>query len=782
MLVNSSAQNNILSIEKLMRDPKWMGTSPGNIFWSEDGSKIYFNWNRTFAKHDSLFSYSIKEHRISAVSDEQAETLIPQSGVYNRAGTIKLFEKNGDLYLFYIRSNSIKQITNTNEKESNPRFSFDEKKVTYLYNGNLFSWNLMSGETKQITDFRKGANKSDQSEQLNDRDNYLRQQELFIFDYLKKNKAALDLKDSLNKKKIKNRPKEIYVHEKSISAIMLSPDENFVTFRLEKFPKDIKNTIVPSYITKNGYTQDITARTKVGGEQTTFEFGVYDISRDSVYFADIKSLPGIFEKPSYVKEYFSGIDSLKKENLKPVIRKVYYGNPIYSKNGKKALIVIRALDNKDRWISLLDLTSGKLECVERQHDEAWIGGPNIGWGNSSVGWLNDDERIYFQSEEDGYSHLYTLNVNTKEKKQLTKGRYEVSQVLLSRNGEYFYITTNESHPGERHFYRLSIDGKVAEKITTFIGYNDVTLSPDESKIALRYSSVNKPWELFLMDNKQGAKAIQITKSTSDEFDAYNFRDADIVTFRARDGETVYARLYKPDHAKSNNAAVIFVHGAGYLQNAHKWWSEYFREYMFNNYLADNGYTVLDIDYRASAGYGRKWRADIYRNMGGKDLSDIVDGAKFLIDNYGIDSKQIGLYGGSYGGFLTLMAMFKEADIFTAGAALRPVTDWAHYNHGYTSNILNVPQLDSIAYKRSSPIYFADGLRGALLICHGMVDDNVHFQDAVRLTQKLIELGKDNWELAIYPVENHGFIEPSSWTDEYKRIFKLFQKNLLKNTK
>lgn len=216
-----------------------------------------------------------------------------------------------------------------------------------------------------------------------------------------------------------------------------------------------------------------------------------------------------------------------------------------------------------------------------------------------------------------------------------------------------------------------------------------------------------------------------------------------------------------------------------MQNVHSWWSSYFREYMFHNFLADQGYTVLDIDYRGSAGYGRDWRTGIYRHMGGKDLSDHIDGAEFLVENYKIDENKIGIYGGSYGGFITLMAMFTEPDVFAAGAALRSVTDWAHYNHGYTSNILNQPVTDSLAYAKSSPIYYADGLKGALLICHGMVDTNVHFQDVVRLTQRLIELGKDNWELAVYPLENHGFVEPSSWTDEYKRIYKLFEENLVK---
>jgi dipeptidyl aminopeptidase/acylaminoacyl peptidase len=294
-------------------------------------------------------------------------------------------------------------------------------------------------------------------------------------------------------------------------------------------------------------------------------------------------------------------------------------------------------------------------------------------------------------------------------------------------------------------------------------------------IALRYSYANKPWELYLLENKSGAKMRQVTYSLSDEFKSYQWRDPEVITFQARDNSNVYARLYKPQ--VSNGAAVIFVHGAGYLQNAHKWWSSYFREYMFHNLLTDRGYTVMDIDYRASSGYGREWRTGIYRHMGGKDLTDNVDGAKYLVDKLDIDPQRIGIYGGSYGGFITLMAMFTTPDVFAAGAALRPVTDWAHYNQSYTGSILNIPHLDSIAYAKSSPLYYAEGLKGALLMCHGMVDTNVHFQDAVRLAQRLIELEKNNWELAVYPMEDHAFVEPSSWTDEYKRILKLFEENL-----
>jgi dipeptidyl aminopeptidase/acylaminoacyl peptidase len=164
-------------------------------------------------------------------------------------------------------------------------------------------------------------------------------------------------------------------------------------------------------------------------------------------------------------------------------------------------------------------------------------------------------------------------------------------------------------------------------------------------------------------------------------------------------------------------------------------------------------------------------------MGGWDLNDHVSGSKYLTANHGIQPERIGIYGGSYGGFITLMALFNKGEYFGAGAALRSVTDWAHYNHGYTGRILNLPQDDTLSYRRSSPIFFAEGLNDPLLIAHGMVDVNVQFQDVVQLAQRLIELGKEGWEMAVYPVENHGFVRPSSWTDEYRRILELFDRTI-----
>jgi len=761
-----------------MREPKWIGTSPSRVFWSEDSKNIYFNWNPQNAADDSKYVVSREGGSPRKVTIEEEKQLPSRWGEHNLDRTKKVYEKNGDIFLLTIKTGKIQQITNTLERDSNPNFSFDGEKIIFQKDNNLFSWHTKLGTFIQLTDFRKGSKKEDTKKSKNKQDKWLQQEELKLVKTVKERKEKRELKKEAQKMFEPDRPKEIYIENKQVQNIQLSPNEIFVTFFLSQSPKGNKRTIVPNYITESGYTEDLNARTKVGAAQSKYEFKIYDIKKDTVYSVPIDSIPGIFDQPEFLKKSQSRTenDSTNKEKneAKKKPRDVYFQGPVWSKNGKHAILSLRAQDRKDRWITQLDVSSGKLKMLYQVHDDAWIGGPG---SYSSLGWLPDNENIWFQSEEDGYAHLYTLNVQTGVKKQLTKGKFEIYNPGISKNKRYWYFTANRTHPGIRHFYRMNLDGSNLIQITKKTGSNRIYLSPDEKRLAILYSYTNKPWELYIMENKPGAKMKQVTRSVSDEFLSYPWRDPEVFSFEARDGVNVYARLYKPTEFEKKRPAVIFVHGAGYLQNAHKWWSSYFREYMFHNMLADNGYYVLDIDYRGSSGYGRDCRTAIYRHMGGKDLSDQVDGANFLIDNYHIDPKRIGIYGGSYGGFITLMAMFTEPDIFAAGAALRPVTDWAHYNHWYTSNILNIPYQDSLAYVRSSPIYHAEGLKGALLMCHGMVDRNVHFQGVVRLAQRLIELGKENWEVAIYPMEGHGFREPSSWTDEYKRIFKIFEKNL-----
>jgi dipeptidyl aminopeptidase/acylaminoacyl peptidase len=763
-----------LTVEKIMRDPKWIGVSPSNVFWSDDSKQVYFNWNPDKSAGDSLYTVSIATKTPQKVEPLTRRELPSVNGYYNKARTKKVYDKNGELYLLDVPSGKITTLTSTLSPEFGPVFSQDEKKIYFVSETNLYSLELATGARKQLTDFRRGSKKSEVKP--TEQEKWLTKDQLETFEVINERSENKKTGDKIRKADLPKRPKEIYLDDKNVDNVRISPDEKYITFRLLKTANNVKNAIVPTYVTESGFTSDIPSRAKVGAQQTSYEMHVYDITRDTVLMVKTSDIPGITDEPDYKKDY----PKKNSKDDKPSPRPVFMNGPLWSPDGKNAVVVVRSQDNKDRWIMLLDCASQKLTLIDRQHDEAWIGGPTVGGFGSqatgTMGWLDDGKTLWFTSEETGFVHLYSYNISTSKKTALTSGKFEVQNVDLSKDKKFFYLVTNEVHPGEKQYYRLPATGGKREKLTTLTGNNEVSLSPDEKWLAIRYSYSNKPWELYLQENKAGAKPQQVTNSISQEFKSYNWRDPELTTFKARDGADVYARLYKP--ANPNGAAVIFVHGAGYLQNAHKWWSNYFREYMFHNLLADKGYTVLDMDYRASAGYGRDWRTGIYRFMGGKDLTDNVDGAKWLTEKFQVDPKRIGIYGGSYGGFITLMGMFTTPDVFASGAALRPVTDWAHYNHGYTSSILNEPYTDSLAYVRSSPLYHADGLKGRLLICHGMVDVNVHFQDAVRLTQRLIELGKDNWEMAVYPMEDHGFVEASSWTDEYKRILKLFDETLL----
>ncbi len=766
------AQAQELTVEKIMQDPKWMGTFPSNVRWDVTGKSLYFNYNQEEDRADSLYKVVLSDpSKIVKVSPKEANDIIPSNAVISADKTQKVYTQRGNLMEVDLMTGERKTLIAVGSGIANPVYLKNNTKIAFSYEGNIFTYDKAQGVLTKVTNVKSGSKPKKSPADLEQRESWLKEQNLELLQVVREREEKKEQAKAYSEA-TSPQEKAIFTNDKQATNLQLSPDEKFVVVRLFK-TVDNKKTIVPDYVDASGYTVDLPTRSKVGDLPASYETLIYDIEKDTSYQVSITDLPGLADQPDFIADY-------PDKEWEEKEREVTVSSPVFSSDGAYAVVNIRSNDNKDRWIAQLDLTTGILKSLNRQRDEAWIAGPGIGYnfGGGTFGWLPDNKHIYFQSEESGYSHLYLLDVSTGTKKQLTKGEFEVFDPYLSRDGKHWYLTTSEVDAGERHLYKIPIMGGKMEKLTSMEGNNDVTVSPDEKHIAILHSYSNKPWELYLKENKVNAQAKQVTSGQSEEFKSYSWREPELIKFKAQDGAMVPARLYVPAEDKKNGAAVVFVHGAGYLQNVHKWWSSYFREYMFHNLLTDLGYTVLDVDYRGSAGYGRDWRTGIYRHMGGKDLSDHVDGVKHLIENYGVDANRVGIYGGSYGGFITLMALFNEAETFKSGAALRSVTDWAHYNHGYTSNILNEPFNDQIAYQKSSPIYFAEGLEGNLLIAHGMVDVNVHFQDVVRLAQRLIELKKENWEMAVYPVEDHGFVEPSSWTDEYRRILKLFNDTLL----
>jgi len=752
-----------LTIENIMRGPGLYGYEPASVRWSTDGQRVYFQWKQhNDAPIHPLDTYVVDRDgsNLRKLTDEEVRTAPPLNGSRTRDRKKIVYTFDGDLFLN--EGSSTRQLTRTADAEINPEFTHDEKRIAFMRAGNLYTLSLESGAIEQMTEITPfaaptptpaagGGGRGGRGggapppvtagpeQRGTESQEFLKKQEKELLEIVRDRAKLREEAEARRKKDHPRKPFQLQQRQ-VVSRLDLCPDEKCVMALITETGNGSKPDNVPNYVTESSYTEDIPGRTNVGDIENRARVAIIDTVSGELKWADA-GLPN---------------------------REIQMQPPVWNEDGTKAFFVARAMDNKDRWILALDPATGKTRTLFNDHDDAWIN--NL--GAQSIGWLKNGSDIYFVSERDGYAHLYKVAFNGGDPQQLTSGKFEVSAVELSNDGSKFFITTSEVGPGERHFYSMSVNGGARTVLSKQAGNHRIVLSPDEQHTADVFSYANKPPELFI-DGKK------ITTSPAPDFADYPWQDVPIVQVPARDGAMVPAHFYKPANYRRGGPAVIFVHGAGYAQNVHKYWSpNYAREYLFHHFLMEHGYMVLDMDYRASAGYGRDWRTAIYRHMGGKDLEDNVDGAKWLVQQ-GADPKRIGLYGGSYGGFITLMAMFTTPDVFAAGAALRPVTDWAHYNHGYTSNILNIPQKDDEAYRKSSPIYFADGLKGALLICHGMVDTNVFFQDSVRLVQRLIELHKENWSVAIYPVEDHGFVQPSSWTDEYKRIFQLFETNLKK---
>jgi dipeptidyl aminopeptidase/acylaminoacyl peptidase len=759
-----------LTLEAISRDAaKWAGSPPTAVRWTEDGSKLHFQWNPERADRSELYELDLRaaDAKPRKVADDEKRWLSSNPGVRNHAGSLKVYAYQGDLYLFDRATGQSAQLTRTADAESNPHFSFDQKSILYTSNNNLYERVLATGEIRQITDFRRGRD-PEEKPKLSKQDDYLEKQQLELFEILQKQEKNETENRERTKRERGPFPQATYLKEnEAVSNLQLSPDRKFVTFLFTDRTEAARSKVpeMPKYVTKSGYSETErlatqiagTGRVKVGAAQPVQKLGIMDTETGKVNYVDFG-----LEKRAFSFQLVGGD-----------VGQFFGGNAAvaWSEDGKNSFCVLRARDNKERWIFHLDVAAGKARILDAERDEAWI------MSQGPYGWMADHQTIWFRSERDGYFHIYTLSIAEGSKpKALTSGKWEVTAAQLSDDKSKFFLTTSETHPGERHFYWMPAAGGERTRITAGEGVYAVNLSPDEKWMTVSFSGTDGPTDLYLMENKAGAAMKRLTDSYTDEFKSYRWSKFEVVTIPDADNIALYARLYKPEKPHPARPAVIYVHGAGYAQSVFRNWGG-FGTTPFFHLLLQAGYTVLDLDYRGSSGYGRDCRTAIYRHMGGKDVDSAVAAARWLAEKHGVDPRRIGIYGGSYGGFFTLMALFQHPGVFAAGAALYPVTDWAHYNHPYTSNILNQPYDDEEAYKRSSPIYFANGLQDRLLILHGMFDRNVHYQDTVRLVQRLIELKKPGWELATMPVEDHGWQNEFSRLDSNRRIYALFEEVL-----
>jgi dipeptidyl aminopeptidase/acylaminoacyl peptidase len=757
----ASAQAPALTLDLLAQDgAKWIGTSPSQVRWSEDSSSIYFLWNPEAKDDSELYVIPREGGTPTRVAREQYRAIPPADAERNRDATMKVYAAYGDIFVITSQGQQVRRITNTEATERNPHFSFDGKTVTFERDGNLFQVPLDAVEEQQLTTFKTGPNPEQKPKQT-ELQKYLEKQQQDLFEYLRETERLERERKEFEKVERGPRPAPHYLKEtERVSDLRLSPDGKFVTFILSdrSAAADAKVVEMPNYVTKSGFTEmrklsggGDTGRVKAGEPVLSYRLGVVTLADGNV----------------------SWVDHGQGQ------RAVNFNAPIWSADGRRAIAWAASVDHKDAWLLLLDLPAVSSRVIAHERDDAWVRGFRTGriadGDVMEYGWMPDHNSVYFLSERDGFHHLYVAGLDGGQPRQLTSGKFELSSLQMSKDKKTWYFTSSEVHPGESHLYSMPLDGGARTRLTTRTGWYGFTLSPDEQHFALTFSGPVEPTELFVMANAAKAPEKKLTSSTKEEFRRHTWQAGEIVTFDDGEGHTIYADVWKPANHHPTRPAIIQVHGGGWSQGVYRRWSG---NTPFFNYLAQEGYVVLNLDYRGSRGYGRDFRTAIYRHMGETEIKSAVAATDFLVKNYKVDRRRIGLFGGSYGGFFTLMALFKHPGMFAAGAVRAPVTDWAHYNHGYTTRILNAPYNDDEAYRRSSPIYLAEGLKDHLLIQHGVLDDNVHFQDSIRLAQRLLELKKDNWEFVPYPIENHGLqLTEYDRLDVMRRRVKLFNRVL-----
>ncbi|MGH8400104.1 MAG: prolyl oligopeptidase family serine peptidase [Gammaproteobacteria bacterium] len=784
-----------VSLEQIMANPDWIGHVPEGAYWSYDGKTVYYRQQRDDSRLTDLYAADVASGATRKVSDAELANIPAAGGDDNHAHTYKVFIRNDNIFVRNLLTGSLRQLTRDTTPKRDAGFMADGMRVQWHEDDAIYIYELNSGLVSLAADLQL----SDDPAKPKTPQDYLQAEQPRLFDFLSKKQTDAEAQRvqqaALGKADATRVAAPWYLGDKlKIDYSSLSPDGRWLI--LVTHPKDYQDGapgMMPNYITDSGYAEILKRHTYVGHNPPPAESVlVLDLQSHTSFPLDLTQLPGIKTDPlaslrktavAWDLKHDIDKDTAEASVKAPAVRAVSVMGLEWNDAGDDVALQFRANDNKDRWLTTVDFTSKKLVTQDRLTDPAWIN-----WSFNDFGWLHDNQTLWYLSEASGYSQLYLKPVNQRAPRQLTRGQFEISAPTLTRDDKYLYVVANKSAPGTYEIYRVATADGSMQQITNLGGANgpqpsdiedggnDYSLSPDESRLMFYHSGSVRPPEVYVTDARPDSVAKQITHGVTSAFTSIDWTVPQIVQVPSTHvKQPIYARLYLPKNydPKKSWPAVVFIHGAGYLQDAHSGWSYYFHELMFQTFLNQHGYVALDMDYRGSAGYGRDWRDAIYQHMGDPEVQDIEDGADWLQQKYGVDPKRMGVYGGSYGGFMTYMMMFRRPDLFQAGAALRPVGDWADYNDDYTADILNRPNIDPEAYFVSSPINYAGQLKNHLLILQGMQDDNVFFIDTVHMVEKLQELRNPNFDVMFFPTEHHDFKAPYSWLDEYRRIWHLF---------
>lgn len=415
-----------------------------------------------------------------------------------------------------------------------------------------------------------------------------------------------------------------------------------------------------------------------------------------------------------------------------------------------SILSIERLNRAQNLLELLyaDIATGSTKVILKEEEEKWIDISN------DLTFLKDGNFVW-PSERDGYRHLYLYKGDGSLLNQITKGEWEVESLygIDERSGSLYFSSTEPS-PLERHIYKIRLDGKKKIRLTTKPGTHSGNFSPTFEYFLDTFSDISTPHQILLLDNDGDQKAV-IEANEIHALDDYLLGRTSFISFKTSDGVSLNASILKPADFDSTKSypVLMFTYGGPGSQIVRNAWSRG-TDGLWYSYLAEKGYLVFMIDNRGTGARGKAFKTIGYRNLGKWEVNDHIEAAKYLSTLSYVDKKRIGIWGWSYGGYISSMVILNGADYFKAAIAVAPVTSWRYYDNIYTERYMGTPQNNPEGYKESSPITSASKLKGNFLIIQGTSDDNVHFQNSVNLVAALEKANKQ-FSVMYYPDKNHG---------------------------
>ncbi|MFD2167808.1 DPP IV N-terminal domain-containing protein [Thalassotalea euphylliae] len=693
-----------LTLERINSAPSLTGQAPKSLSFSPDGSRVTYLQGKT----DDIYRYDLWEYNIEA---DENRLLVDSNDIFAGPETLSDEEK---------ARRERQRVYGTGIMEYT--FSNDGTALLFPVNGDIYYYNLEDKTSKRLTEteaFETDVKFSPKGNFIS----FIRNQNIYVID-IKSGKERRLTKDG--KGPIKNGMSEFVAQEEMdrMTGYWWAPDEKNIAFlRVDESPVQIE-------IRNEIYAEDIKLIEQrypaTGTNNVNIQLATVDVKGKKIRFID------------------TGKDT-----------DIYIPRVNWTNNSQVLTYQWQSRDQKKLELRSYNLRNRRQNVLLTETSDHWI---NL---HHDLYFLKDNSFIW-ASERDGYKHLYHFSSKGKLEAQLTKGQWVVDQLeSVDEENGWLYFTGRADTALERHLYKVPLKAKSPEnvaRVTKRNGFHKIVFAGDNQSYIDNYSNISQPNQVSL-HKTDGARITWLSENVVNETHPLtpymeNWSLPQYGSIRSDDDTTnLYYKLYKPKGMEPGKQypVIVSVYGGPHAQRVTNAWSK--KEY-FTQYLVQQGYIVFQLDNRGSNYRGTGFEFPIYEKLGDVEVTDQITGVKYLHTLPYVDKERIGVYGHSYGGYMALMSMFKAGDYFKAGVSGAPVTDWMLYDTHYTERYLNHPKANAEGYEQSSVFPYIDGLNGALLVYHGMADDNVLFTNTTKLIKAMQDQNK-TFELMTYPGSKHS---------------------------